>query len=373
MKPYRPVIIALALILTAFAGAEARQPPIITAAQASLTNHTLVIKGTNFGSVEPRVTLNTAELQVLTFTDTEISAELDPQLWPGSYLLAVYSGPQRRVFGVFIATIGAVGPAGAEGPMGSMGPTGPAGPPGPPGPPGPAGVASLASLTNTACTTANGPGLVRSAVSADGEVRFFCDRIEPDFSCTLPQDVTESNAQNAINLLMPSPLQSHGVEWWRVTSPYGWGFASSATVSIPGAQVTAMTPVDADRFQFDATLWVRTSSALQVRTGTGTFGMSTYCYVNLQNGLPIDIVGTALFTSQEHGGTVLDRIEGVNVVASNTWTNFNVGSISGCAPAFNEQVRTVVLDAVMAIVQGNMDNGVCKACNTGTLGICPAR
>ena len=384
MKPYRFVIIALGVALT-LASVEARQMPIINSAQPNLTDGTLLIKGSNFGKERPRVTLNSNELSVLTYTDTEISVELDPATPAGNHLLVVYGGPNQRLFGVFIATIGAVGPVGpageagptgATGATGAMGPAGPPGPPGPAGPAGSAGVASLASLSNTSCTVNNAPGLVQVAVNFDGTVAFRCDPITPDYSCLMPQDVTTENTQAALTQLLPQTGVPLNVNWFRVSSPYGFGFSSTSTVSIDAGFITSVTPAGSNRMTFTADLFLRGSSQIAVRNGTtggifGSGGFPTYCYVNLQHGVPLSVTGTALFTSQQPGGTALDRIDGAEIVVS----HFNVGQLgaNSCDFRITDQVRDVVLDAVMPVIRDSFDNGACKACNTGTIGVCPLR
>src|SRR5947208_14564874 len=83
---------ALSVIVIPRAGgaAEIPLPPIIVSATPSLEHGTLTLRGVNFGSGTPRVTLNSTELTIQTATPTEIVAFLPANLSAASYLLAVY-------------------------------------------------------------------------------------------------------------------------------------------------------------------------------------------------------------------------------------------------------------------------------------------
>jgi hypothetical protein len=94
----------------------------------------LVIQGGHFGDVPPYVTLAGVPLVVLSFSRTEIQAQLPDPTPPGSYLLMVARNPLRLPFYLFDVTIGAAGPQGEPGARGERGPAGEQGPPGPPGP-----------------------------------------------------------------------------------------------------------------------------------------------------------------------------------------------------------------------------------------------
>lgn len=154
--------LTLALVCLSPAAAEDRDRGdrgslAITSASADANAELLTVRGLNFGSPVPRVTLAGERLEVLSWGPFEILAALPPGLEPGSYRLAVSSGRGERRSDTFDVTIGAAGPAGPPGPEGPegpaglpgpqgpgglpgpVGPTGPVGAPGPPGPPGPAG------------------------------------------------------------------------------------------------------------------------------------------------------------------------------------------------------------------------------------------
>jgi len=107
---------------------------------ANVAPNQLTITGSHFGGAMPWVTLDTAPLAVLNFTDTIIVATLPLSIEPGSYALMV-TNPQNHQTGTSVVTIGAVGPGGPTGPPGPVGPTGPPGASGAPGAPGAQGPA----------------------------------------------------------------------------------------------------------------------------------------------------------------------------------------------------------------------------------------
>ena len=72
--------------------------PVIVSAQPDMTTGTLTIRGANFGTSVPRVTLNSAELVILTYGPDQIGARLPVGLPPASYLLAVYRAPTYSTF-----------------------------------------------------------------------------------------------------------------------------------------------------------------------------------------------------------------------------------------------------------------------------------
>lgn len=100
----------------------------------------LVIAGFNLRQGrKPVATFGGVPLNITSFSDTVIIAELDSDRLPGTYELEVRTGffPARR--DVIDVTIGATGPQGPRGESGAQGPAGEAGPTGPQGAVGPAG------------------------------------------------------------------------------------------------------------------------------------------------------------------------------------------------------------------------------------------
>jgi len=99
----------------------------------------ITIKGSGFepSTTAPTVALGADTLVVVSFSDTQIVANLPANEPSGSYELSVTtSNGKTDTFGV---TIGTVGPTGPQGPAGAPGATGPAGPQGPTGPTGATG------------------------------------------------------------------------------------------------------------------------------------------------------------------------------------------------------------------------------------------
>lgn len=89
----------------------------------------LIVTGTNFGSPMPTVNLDGLPLTVVTYTTTNIVAQLSANQATGSFLLQLKNASGQLA--AFDATIGATGPQGAPGPQGLPGSTGPQGPAGP--------------------------------------------------------------------------------------------------------------------------------------------------------------------------------------------------------------------------------------------------
>lgn len=123
------------LSLTALA-----QNPIITSATTdSTTNPTqLTLNGRNFGLNQPAVRLQGTPLTLISYTDTQVVAQLPANLPPGSYLVNL-SRYQQLVAAAFDVTIGAAGPHGPKGDQGPQGLDGPQGAVGPQGPKGDTG------------------------------------------------------------------------------------------------------------------------------------------------------------------------------------------------------------------------------------------
>src|SRR5260370_41794098 len=64
----------------------------------------ITISGRGFGTAKPAVSLDDIPLNLITFTDTAITAFLPSHLNPGSYLLVIRKGWSVPAF--FVATIG---------------------------------------------------------------------------------------------------------------------------------------------------------------------------------------------------------------------------------------------------------------------------
>jgi hypothetical protein len=147
--------------------------PVITRADADFAAGILFIHGESFGAARsPSVTLGGVRLRVLSYSTTDVVAQLGNGFIPGSYPLHLDTFRQRREGAVWSAaldvTLGAAGPkgekgdkgdrgdtgpqgprgekgdTGSQGSQGEKGDTGPQGPQGEPGPQGPPGVSNVA-------------------------------------------------------------------------------------------------------------------------------------------------------------------------------------------------------------------------------------
>ena len=155
-----PVVVSTCfLVTTVWAGGP--QPVITGAVPNFAINPTqLTVSGSNFGTVQPLVSLDGLPLAVMSFTDTLVVASLPTNLTPGSYLLTLLTRDKTNqpFTAEFDATLGAVGPkgdqgdrglTGAQGIQGPQGAQGPQGFPGSqgvqgvPGPQGPAGTSDV--------------------------------------------------------------------------------------------------------------------------------------------------------------------------------------------------------------------------------------
>jgi hypothetical protein len=121
---------------------------IVTSAQVTYAGASpdfITIKGTFFGAATGTVMLGDQVLQILSWSDTQIVADVPASTTAKTYLLVVVragSPPHGALMDVTLGVTGPQGPAGATGATGATGPQGPAGPQGatgPQGPPGPAG------------------------------------------------------------------------------------------------------------------------------------------------------------------------------------------------------------------------------------------
>src|SRR5579859_2022486 len=147
----------LGSLLFAISAFAASAPVVISAStDSALTQLTIVGSGFSPNSTIPIVSLGSAALSLVSFTDTQIVATLPVNEPAGSYSLSVTetaSGSKTTTFGV---TIGAVGPTGPQGPQGFTGVTGAVGPQGPTGPTGATGPQGPAGLSGALVFTGQG-------------------------------------------------------------------------------------------------------------------------------------------------------------------------------------------------------------------------
>jgi hypothetical protein len=131
------VLRRLPLLLGGIAFAQSVTAPRISGSivNTTVTPNQLTIVGSNFGSIQPAVTLNDMLLTLISYSNTMVVAQLPNSFTPGSYMLVVTNG-QNAQSGTSVTTVGAVGPQGPSGPQGPAGPQGAQGPQGPVGPPG---------------------------------------------------------------------------------------------------------------------------------------------------------------------------------------------------------------------------------------------
>jgi hypothetical protein len=133
LKRFLPVT-----LLIATTGTPARADDhggLILRADVDLESGLLFIHGRDLPRRDSRVFLGARQLEVLSFSRTDIVARVSHDLAPATYLLSVADDLQ------FAVSIGDVGPAGPPGPKGDVGPAGPKGGVGPAGPKGDIGPA----------------------------------------------------------------------------------------------------------------------------------------------------------------------------------------------------------------------------------------
>ena len=153
---YRSVLLAAAMLcgpaqslLAQKGGGEVPAPVILNTAHDPV-NQVLLINGSNLSTATtaPIVTFDGLEVNVMSFTPTQVVVPVSAQIAPGSYLVTLRRGTGDSTY--FLATVGAIGPqgpAGATGPQGPTGPPGEAGATGPTGPQGPTGPTGEAGAT----------------------------------------------------------------------------------------------------------------------------------------------------------------------------------------------------------------------------------
>lgn len=178
-------LLAAGLLMAASVDAGAQKVLPITSAEPDDEHGRLVIRGPDFGTTTPTVTLYGFTLPVHSFTRTEIVTDLPDAVPPGTHALVVIRHSPPPAVGAFVVTIGAVGPAGADGVPGPQGEPGDAGPPGPPGmngergDPGPS-LASIGDLNGVACLVDGEAGRVTVSTAPDGSISFRCIATTPD-------------------------------------------------------------------------------------------------------------------------------------------------------------------------------------------------
>ncbi|GEM_PF-6474434 len=91
----------------------------------------IIIHGSGFGEAVPLVTLGSAHLEIRTFSNEEITAELPTALKEGTYTLAVTNTSTEKTASEDVTILqgepGEVGATGSVGPTGATGATGPVG------------------------------------------------------------------------------------------------------------------------------------------------------------------------------------------------------------------------------------------------------
>src|SRR6202035_1318372 len=134
------VSLAVPSLMFFFSGPLRAEPEItssdtvtINSAHVDLLANTIALSGKNFGQHPPTVNLQENSLEVTSFDETTIKANLPTDLAPGSYHLVVIANGVSPRSGSLDITVGNAGPAGPVGPTGPPGPRGPQGPPGPHG------------------------------------------------------------------------------------------------------------------------------------------------------------------------------------------------------------------------------------------------
>jgi hypothetical protein len=121
------LVVVLILCISVFA--EKRKPKIlqlvIIEVYVDFVNRTISINGKHFtNGINPVVTLGNQNLNIITYSATEIITNLPTTITDGDYLMTVSTGASIENHDSFNLTIGAVGPQGPQGPKGDKGDTG---------------------------------------------------------------------------------------------------------------------------------------------------------------------------------------------------------------------------------------------------------
>src|SRR5271166_5337258 len=106
----------------------------------AVSPNTLTLSGADFSptGVAPTIMFDKTKLTLVSFSQTNIVADLPTTLVPGTYTMVVTNS--RGLPTPYMVTYGAVGPQGLPGFSGAQGPAGPQGPQGPTGPMGATGM-----------------------------------------------------------------------------------------------------------------------------------------------------------------------------------------------------------------------------------------
>src|SRR5262245_9348245 len=103
-------VLALALLAAGRLTADTSLP-VLVVTSANVDGNCPVIRGQNFGSVAPDVSLGGITLSPVTrVSSSEARVPLPSGFGPGSYLLMVAKNPTKVPFYLFDVTIGAAGP-----------------------------------------------------------------------------------------------------------------------------------------------------------------------------------------------------------------------------------------------------------------------
>jgi hypothetical protein len=151
MKSARNILFSLALTISGLLAAQAAfgaAAPSIVSAVADFQTNQLTITGSKFGSASPKVALDGAALQVVSYSSTTVVATLPTNTNAGAYLLTLTNSNDgiKATFDLTLGTAGPQGPPGIQGPQGpqgAQGPQGVQGPQGAEGPPGPQGPSGM--------------------------------------------------------------------------------------------------------------------------------------------------------------------------------------------------------------------------------------
>ncbi len=138
MKTMRPFLIVWFAVM-AMSLVAAASNPVVNNTAIDYNANQITVSGSGFSPQgrAPAVSFNNTSLTLLSFSDTQITANLPTGTQPATYRMRV-TNAQGNYY-EFDTTYGAVGPQGPMGPQGPTGATGPAGPAGPTGPQGPQG------------------------------------------------------------------------------------------------------------------------------------------------------------------------------------------------------------------------------------------
>jgi hypothetical protein len=231
---YRLALLAAAAMLGALPQPTLAQKPGQLPAPAILNtahdpaDQVLLINGSNLSTATaaPIVTFDGLEVNVISFSATQVVIPVSGQTVPGSYLVTLRRATGEGTY--FLATVGAIGP---QGPSGATGPQGPAGEVGPTGPAGPQGAAGVQGPTgSTGEVGPAGPAGPAGATGAQGP----------------KGDTGAAGAQGPQGVTGPTGPQgpqglpgTNGVSGWQrisVDHPYAVGETIAASTACPAGK-----------------------------------------------------------------------------------------------------------------------------------------